>query len=117
LRDGVGIAMDLSRYLELTADQANPDAQLAVGALLRHGIIKIRYFKFAAEQRVAETQYRYGIALLAGEAGYRNIAEGIRHLQLSADQFVVACIAENAIGLFLSFRRFCNRDPPLRAMH
>jgi TPR repeat protein len=56
LGDGVGIAMDLSRYLELTADQANPDAQLIFAALLRNGIIKIRYFKFAAEQRVAEAQ-------------------------------------------------------------
>jgi hypothetical protein len=63
-----------------------------------------RYFRDAANQVVAEAQYRYGICLLTGHITHRDIAGAIRYLRLSAEigspdgQFIFACMAENGLG-------------------
>jgi TPR repeat protein len=79
------------------------------------------YFRLAAEQGVAESQYRYGLWLLNCHNGHRDTAGAIHSLKLSADnsspdgQFAIACIAENAIG-HRSFNRSWHRSPILRTM-
>jgi hypothetical protein len=74
------------------ADEKSPTAQTALAALLWNGIgvstdriTAAHYFGFAAEQGVAEAQYRYAIALLI-DVGHQDTAG-------SPDgQFAIACI-------------------------
>jgi TPR repeat protein len=71
-------------------------------------ITAARYFRFAAEQGIAEAQYRYGISFLTDDAGRRNITDALLYLKLSAEnsspngQFVIACLAENGLPPFPS---------------
>jgi TPR repeat protein len=110
--------MDLTRaanFPNIAADQQRPDAQRAFAALLWDGrgvlndfALPSHFFRLAAAQGVAESQYRYAIWLLSCHSGDRDIAGTIHSLKLSADngspdgQFAIACMRENAIGQFHS---------------
>jgi TPR repeat protein len=76
--------------------------------VLKDLTLACHYFRLAAEQGVAESQYRYGIWLLSRDSRHRDIAGAIHTLKLSVDngspdgQFAIAWMAENAIGPFHS---------------
>jgi TPR repeat protein len=78
------------------------------GGVFKDRSTAVRYFRFAAEQGVAEAQYRCAIALLTGDARHRNLAATFCYLKLSAEksfpdgQFTIASMAENGLPPFLS---------------
>ena len=91
LRDGKGVKEDhlASQFaLFASADAGCVTAQMCCGFLFRKSNPEdaAKYFKLAADQGDAESQFRYGMMIHSGDSVEKDLVEAARYFKLAADQ-------------------------------